>query len=428
MENNAENKLLLYGIVKDIRIFKWGGFFLLESFDLNTTYQCVVKNYDLNKLKSESYVFVNGRKKESKITKKKVNSSFEIEIDIVNEGIIEVLTSPSEISPINIYENELNIEQDLNFNLRPLSLRHEKNKSIFKIQANIVSSFRNFLDMNNFTSICSPKLVANGAEGGTNVFKLKYFDKEVYLAQSPQFYKQMMCGVFGKVYETAPVFRAEKHNTSRHLNEYTSLDVETILHSSFKELIQLEKNIISYIFEEVAKMEVDIDFLGIETPSSENVHNALILTVAEAKILLNSKSEILYDLTNEEEIEICKYAKENNNTDFVFITNYHKSQRPFYTMLSEDGEHTESFDLLYKGIEITSGSQRKHVYNEYISSLKELDINPESFESYLQTFKYGMPLHGGFVIGLERLTAKICNLSSVKMACLFPRDIDRITP
>ncbi len=412
-----------YGMVRDVRVFKWGGFFLLETFNTDEIYQCVVKDYDLNTLKSESYVMVEGNLKATNVKKKKVNKNFEIEI--VN---LEILTAPKETLPITIYEAELNIEQDTNFNFRPLSLRHEKNKSVFKIQSRILNSFRGFLDNKGFISICSPKIVANGAEGGTNVFKFDYFDKEVYLAQSPQFYKQMMCGVFGKVYETAPVFRAEKHNSSRHLNEYTSLDVETVLKQSFKELIDLEIELIAHIFEQVAKMEEDIDFLGIETPSVSNIKNAMVLTVVEAKKILNSNSENKYDLTNEEEVQICRYSKENYSTDFVFITNYHKSERPFYTMSSSDGEYTESFDLLYKGLEITSGSQRKHEYDEYVEALKNSGIDPKNFESYLQTFRYGMPYHGGFAIGLERLTAKMCGLDSVKMACLFPRDIDRITP
>jgi nondiscriminating aspartyl-tRNA synthetase len=415
----------LQGVVKEIRTFKWGGFFLLETF--NGIIQCVVNNgYDLSKLKSESYVDITGNKKDAKIKKELVVKDYEIEV-----SSIEVISQPTEELPFNIYEKEIVANIDTILNNRQVSLRNESFKSVFKVQSTILNSFRGFYDQMGFTSISTPKIVAEGAEGGTNVFKLDYFGKDAFLAQSPQFYKQMMCGVFGKVYETAPVFRAEKHNTSRHVNEYTSLDVEMILPSNelgLGTIIESEKLLLNQIFRTLEeKNKPELDYLQVELPTMDNIQNAAILTVSEIKSLLGTENSEI-DLTGEEEIAICKYAKEKFNTDFVFATHYSKDARPFYTKISSDGVTTQSFDLLYKGMEITSGGQRKESYQEYVTTMEELGMNTESFSSYLDTFKYGMPLHGGFAIGLERLTAKICNLDSVKLATLFPRDINRLTP
>lgn len=411
-----------HGIVKEKREFKWGGFLLLETF--KGIYQCVLKGIDMSSIKHESYVRIEGELVEASIKKEMVISNQEIVVKNIT-----TLSEPSELPTINIYEKNVNADQNIIFDNRQYVLRNESNKCIFKIQAKIQSLFRRFLEEEGFTSISTPKLVANGAEGGTNVFKLNYFGKEAYLAQSPQFYKQMMCGVFGYVYEAAPVFRAEKHNTSRHLNEYQSLDVEMVLKKGMYELIELQSRLLNYIIIYLGiECKTELAYLGIELEEFK----AVVLTVAEVQEILRSPSTMNNatsgDLSGEEEVAIAKWAKENRGADFVFVTHYHRNVRPFYTKLSPNEETTESYDVIYKGMEITSGGQRKETYEEYIREMKMKRMNPEPFESYLNTFKIGMPLHGGFAIGLERLTAKICNLESVKMATLFPRDVDRLTP
>jgi len=411
-----------YGIVREKKEFKWGGFLILETF--KGQYQCVLKNINIKSIKSESYVKIVGEEVPSQIKKELVIS--DVEINVIS---FEILSQPSAVPNINIYEKDINADTHLIFDHRALTLRNEKNKCIFKIQSIIQNSFRNFLSEEGYISISTPKIVANGAEGGTNVFKLDYFNKEAYLAQSPQLYKQIMCGVFGKVYETAPVFRAEKHASSRHLNEYLSLDVETILFQNFTELIQLEKRILFTITDNLkSHAKKELEFLGIflnAVPFIENPFEAFTLKVSEIKEILGTSG---LDMSSEEEREIAKYAFEKHDTHYVFATHYHRDVRPFYTKLSPDGITTESFDLIYKGIEITSGGQRKEKYEDYIETLSASKMNIEAFEGYLEAFKYGMPLHGGFAIGLERLTAKICGLDSVKAATLFPRDIDRLTP
>lgn len=406
-----------HGVVREIRVLKNLAFFILETFD--GQFQCVVKDQDISNLKSESYIRVVGYDAPANIKKELVCSTYEIVVES-----FEILSGPSEVPGMNIYEKDLKADVNEIFDKRALSLRNEKNKAVFKIQSTILNSFRSTLEEHGFISICTPKIVENGAEGGTNVFELDYFGKPAYLAQSPQLYKQMMCGVFGKVYETAPVFRAEKHASSRHLNEYTSLDAEMIIYRNFSELIQLEKSILFDINHDLMKKNAqELKYLGVET--SGNPYDALVLKVSEIKEILGTTG---HDLSSDEEKEIAKYALEKHNTDYVFATHYHREIRPFYTKLSPDGITTESFDCIYKGIEITSGGQRKEGYQEYVDALKEAGMNQTPFEGYLDTFRYGMPLHGGFAIGLERLTAKICGLESAKAATLFPRDVNRLTP
>lgn len=410
-----------YGIVREIREFGWGGFIIIETFE--GQYQCVIKGIEMTNLKKECYIKLTGTFVPAKIKKELVASDTEISVET-----LEILSSPSEVPGINIYIKDIQAEQGLIFDQRALTLRSETNKCIFKAQSVIHNAFRSSCEEFGAVSISTPKLVANGAEGGTNVFSLDYFGKTAYLAQSPQLYKQIMCGVFGKVYETAPVFRAEKHASSRHLNEYTSLDFESILYNNFEELMHIEKRILFNVFYELKrKLTPELKYIGVDTGEfvKNNPFDALTLKVSEIKQILGSSGS---DLTSEEEREIARYAREKHNTDFIFSTHYHREARPFYTKISPDGITTESFDLIYKGVEITSGGQRKETMSEYETALKESGMNQEPFEGYLNAFRFGMPLHGGFAIGLERLTAKICNVESVKSATLFPRDVERLTP
>jgi nondiscriminating aspartyl-tRNA synthetase len=418
-----------YGIVKEKRTFKWGGFFVFQDFGLGQSkksrIQCVVKNdetnIDLDSIQSGSYVRITGETKQAKVKQELLEHESEI---IASK--IEVLTEPDSQLEANIFEKEVAAEQKYILDNRAVTLRNITFQTIFSIQDEILSLFRKYLYDASFTSISTPKIVAGVAEGGANMFELDYFGKPAFLAQSPQLYKQIMCGVFGRVYETAPVFRAEEHATSRHVNEYTSLDVETVLKKDFYELIELQKEILSYIIIMINRTQREkLEFLGVEPISIESLNNSIVLKVSEIKEILGTTGT---DLTGEEEVEIAKYVKENHDTDFVYVTHYSKEKRPFYTMLSEDGLTTESYDLIFRGVEITSGGQRKHNYQDYVNTMEEAGMSIESFSSYLQAFKHGMPYHGGFAIGLERLTAKICGVESAKMCALFPRDVNRLTP
>jgi len=410
-----------YGSIREINIFKWGGFFYLDCTD-GKIYQCVLKDESIKKLSSNSYVCITAAMVPAEIRKDLVVNNYELSVEFV-----KTITTPESLPPFNIFSKKIEADHSYVLDNRAYSLKHMPNRIIFQIQSFIKFRFQEFLSRQEFIGISTPKIVANGAEGGTEVFTLQYFDKQACLAQSPQLYKQMCCGAFGKVYEVGPVFRAEKHNSSRHINEYISLDIEMVLEKDFSELIELEKQLlITVLHQAQMQHEKELATIGVPLVSYPDMINAApSLTVLEVKTILGTTGE---DLSTQEEKDICAYVKDKYKTDFVFITHFHKDVKPFYTKVSSDGIHTESFDCLWKGLEITSGGQRKENYQEYIDAMNALNMNLDNFEGYLSCFKTGMPLHGGFALGLERLTALFCNIDNVKDATLFPRDINRLTP
>ena len=326
-------------------------------------------------------------------------------------------------------DEEVNIDTELDY--RPLTLRKEKNKAIFKIQAAIVKAFRDFLIKEDFTEIQAPKLVGSDAEGGGNVFQVEYFkDKKAYLATSPQLYKEIMVGVFERVFAVGDVFRAEKHSTSRHVNEYTSLDIEYGFIKDHTDIMKLESKLLAYVFKYIGKTcQKELKIMNADLPAVPDKIPAMKLREAQKVIKKETGADKTGepDLDPEDERFMCEYAKKEFGSDFIFITHYPVSKRPFYTFEDEDDPgYTKSFDLLFRGIEITTGGQRIHDYDMVVKAIEKKGLKPESFSFYLQAFKYGMPPHGGFGMGLERLTAKILGLENVKEAVLFPREMNRI--
>jgi len=425
-----EKEIEIKGMIQNLRVLGWGAFLILRT--PNYTMQTVIDKNNINippeELKVESAVKIRGIVKKTNIKDKAINPR-DFEIHILN---IEVLSEPAvNPLPVDTTKKEMNVGLSTKFDLRPLTLRHTHERAIFKIAATICFEFGRYLNSIGFTKISSPKIVASGAEGGANIFKLAYFDREAYLAQSPQFYKQIMVGVYGRVFEAGPVFRAEKHDTSRHLNEYISLDFEMGFINGFMDLIQVEANLLKSIME---RLEIDckneIELLDIKIPKLDKIVTVKLDEVHDI-IFYNYKKDFRgeKDLEPEEEKLICEYAKKEWDTEFVFVTHFPSAKRPFYTMDDPgDPDKTLSFDLLFRGLEITTGGQRLHKYEDYVAKMKKLNMNIDSFESYLQTFKFGMPPHGGLGLGLERLTAQLCDLSNVKEASLFPRDINRLEP
>ena len=264
-----------------------------------------------------------------------------------------------------------------------------------------------------------------------NIFKLDYFGKQVFLAQSPQFYKQAMVGVFDRVFEVAPVYRAEKHNTSRHLNEYISMDFEMGFIESYTEIMAMETGMLKSVFELLrTDYPKELEMLKSDVPQIESIP---AIKFKKAKDLISRvygrTITDFYDFEPEEEQLLCDYIKKHHNSEFVFVTHYPSSKRPFYAMDDEeDPLHTLSFDLLFRGLEITTGGQRIHDYSRQVDKMLKRGINPEKFESYLMIHKYGIPPHGGLGIGLERLTMKLLGLTNIRNASLFPRDMTRVTP
>ncbi len=346
---------------------------------------------------------------------------------------ILVLSAPDKnaMIPLPIAKRKLNTSLETKLNLRPISLRNLRERAIFKLQEGIVRGFRDFLFEQHFTEIHTPKIVAGNAEGGANVFKLEYFGKLAFLAQSPQFYKQTMVGVYDRVFEVGPVFRAEKHNTVRHLNEYTGLDFEMGYIEDFAEIMEMESAMLSYVVRLLgAEYQKEISLLEITLPDTEKIPS---VRFDEAKRLASEKYghtiKNPYDLEPEEEVLIGRYFKEEYGSDFVFVTHYPSKKRPFYAMDDPaDPKFTLSFDLLFKGMEVTTGGQRIHDYDAIVKKMEKRGMKSADFRDYLMIFKYGMPPHGGLGIGLERLTMQLIGEANVRGAALFARDVTRLTP
>ena len=417
-----ENRIVsLHGSVHSKR--DMGGITFLTLRKRDGTVQCVCgEEIDLSGIPEEAAVVVTGTvRKDSRAP-----GGFEVAVT----GI-ELLSRPVRPVPVPISKWKLNLNLDTELALRPVILRNLRERSIFRIQAGICRAFREYLHMQGFTEIHTPKIVHAGAEGGSNIFRLDYFGRKAFLAQSPQFYKQTMVGVYERVFELAPVFRAEKHATPRHLNEYTSLDFEMGYLDSFTDVMDMETGFLQYAMNLLQReYAADLERLHVDLP---DVSRIPAVRFDEAKRLAAEKYDRPirdpYDLEPEEEAGIGRYAKEVWGSDFVFVTHYPSKKRPFYAMDDPvDPKYTLSFDLLFRGMEVTTGGQRIHDYDAQVQKMLSRGMHPEEFESYLMIHKYGIPPHGGLGIGLERLTMKLCGLENVRYAALFPRDLNRLEP
>ena len=346
-----------------------------------------------------------------------------VELEVLD---IKVLAAAKELP----FEKNAEVNLDTYLDHLPLTLRTEKAKATFKVQAMIIAAFREYLNSQGFTEFQSPKLIGEDAEGGANSFEVEYFGHKAHLGQSPQLYKQIMAGVFERVYATGNVYRAEKHSTSRHVNEYTSLDIEMAFIKDHTDVMALETEFLRHIMKRL-KESCAAEFALHKAEISEVPEKIPSFKLREAQEII--KKEYGTDCSKEPDLEpqherwLSEYAKKKFNSDFVFITHFPISKRPFYTYEDEsDPGYAKGGDLLFRGVEITTLAQRIHDYDTLVASLVKRGLDPEKFRFYLQAFKYGMPPHGGLGLGLERLTAKLLNLENVKEATLFPRDINRI--
>jgi len=418
MINNMKvGQVKLSGWVYRIKKLKAVVFIILR--DRTGYVQLAISPDKFDSIKLESVISVIGQAVESP------NKYGLLEVQVES---ITVLSSVNEDLPVAINGETLDIGLDTRLNNRVLTLRHEEEQAIFEIQAEIAEGFSSFLRKEGFTRIHTPKLVKEGAEGGANVFSLDYFGEKAYLAQSPQFYKQMMViSGMERVYEIGPVFRAESHSTIRHLNEYISMDLEMGFVEDEVELMELETELLRYIFSHLnEKCHEGLEVLKIELPEIPAQIPTMRLEEAIA-ILKREYGKILEnDLDPEGEVLLYEYVKEHLNCEFVFLTHYPKKKRPMYAM--PEGNLTRSFDLCFRGLEITTGGLRIHDYNMLVESMKEKGLEPSNYTSYLEVFKYGVPPHGGLAIGLERLTAKLLNIENIRRTSLFPRDKNRLLP
>lgn len=389
---------------------------------LQCVYEEGVTDFDIKTLKEASTVEVEG------VVAVEDRAPNGIEVRLKT---IKVLSEPTEPMPLAISKWKLNTSLEAKLAMRPISLRNVRERAKFKIQEGIVRGFRDFLFKEGFTEIRTPKIGAKGAEGGANMFRLEYFHRPAVLAQSPQFYKQMMVGVFDRVFEAAPVFRAEKHNTKRHLNEYTSLDFEMGYIDSFEDIMAMETGFLQYTMKLLQKdYAKELKMLNVVLPKVDKIPT---VRFDEAKKLVSEKYDRQiknpFDLEPEEEVLISQYFKEEYDADFVFVTHYPSKKRPVYAMDDPaDPTYTLSFDLLFRGMEITTGGQRIHDYNMFMEKIEARGMTTEGMEQYLSAFKHGMPPHGGLGLGLERLTMKLIGEDNVRETTLFPRDLSRLEP
>lgn len=425
LEGEYEGKeIRMNGAVHTIRHMGEVAFVILRKSRglVQCVYEAGITDFDIRELKEESAVEVMGVVK----AEERAPQGFEIRLKE-----IRVLSRPAEPLPLAVSKWKLNTSLEAKLSLRPISLRNVRERAKFKIQEGIVRGFRDYLLSRDFTEIRTPKIVDRGAEGGSNVFKLEYFNKKAELGQSPQFYKQTMVGVYDRVFEAAPVFRAEKHNTTRHLNEYTSLDFEMGYIDSFRDVMDMETGMLQYVIKLLEQdYKKELDMLGVTLPE---VGRIPVVRFDQAKELVSRKYDRKirnpYDLEPEEELLIGRYFQEEYGSDFVFVTHYPSKKRPFYAMDDPaDPRFTLSFDLLFRGLEVTTGGQRIHDYREITAKMEKRGMDPEDIASYLMIFKYGMPPHGGLGIGLERLTMRLLDEQNVREASLFPRDVTRLEP
>ena len=421
-EGRLGEEVKVNGAVHTIRDMGTVAFVILRKREglVQCVYEEGVTKFNLKDLREAATVEVTGKLTESE----KAPNGIEIRL-----SEIKVLSMPKDSLPLAVSKWKLNTSLEAKLNYRSISLRNVRERAKFKIQEGIVRGFREFLYKEGFTEIHTPKIGAKGAEGGSNLFRLDYFHRPAVLEQSTQLYKQMMVGVFDRVFETGPVFRAEKHNTKRHLNEYTSLDFEMGYIDGMEDVMQMEtamlQHTMAYVKEhcapEIALLDVDVPRIGAIPCIRFTDALALLKTLGGGK---NRN-----DLTPEDEVLLCEYYREKGLGEFVFVTHFPTAKRPFYVM---DDPHnpreTLSFDLLFRGLEVTTGGQRIHDYDAQVAKMQARGLDPAQFESYIGVHRCGLPPHGGLGIGLERLTMKLVGEDNVRETTLFPRDLSRLEP
>lgn len=378
-------------------------------------------------VRSEYVIEVEGlvKQRPGKASNEKIpTGGVEIEVEKM-----EVISKPEMELPIDISENDFNLHLETLLDNRVVTLRNEKIKSIFSVYSELIRTYAEVMRREGFTEIKTPKILSSATEGGANFFKINYFEREAYLAQSPQFYKQAGAGVFERVFEIGPVFRAEPHFTTRHVNEYIGLDAEMAFIDGFEDVMdELEKVMVEIIGNISEKCSADLDKYGAEIKPPEKIPRIKLTEALDILEKEYGKKMEEIDIDAEGERLICDWAKKNHGSDFIFLTHYPAAIRPFYSMPSPDPQYTETFDLLFRGVEIASGGQRIHDYNKLVANIRKHKLNPEDFEHYLDIFKYGIPPHGGWGLGSERIVQKILGLKSIKEAILFPRDVKRLNP
>ncbi|PYU60480.1 MAG: aspartate--tRNA(Asn) ligase [Acidobacteria bacterium] len=417
----VQQEVVLRGWVCRMRVLGKTTFVVLQ--DCSGEVQCVATPESIKEhhLKLEDTVEIVGR------VRQEIRAKLGYELDILQ---VRVLNRSGQHLPFNSFSDVDSVGSETLIEYRPLALRNKVVGNVFRVQAALLTFFREFLTERRFTEIITSKLVASGTEGGTNLFEVKYFDRVAYLAQSPQFYKEHGVAGFERVFETGHVYRAEPHATSRHLTEYYSLDLEFGFIDGPEDVIQLERELLTHIFDGVNKNYANLLSSYREQPLPSMLEvpcwefsNCLELLKASFK-----RTDLTDDLDPQAERQLCQLAETETGIPAVFVLGFPLSGRPFYTAPRGTKGAANSFDLLFQGVEITTGGQRLHRREDLEQALQGRGIDPANFQNHLRMFDLGMPPHGGLAIGLERLTAQILNLPNVRQATLYPRDRTKLTP
>lgn len=414
----SSGEVLIKGWVYEIRNLAKMKFLILR--DSSGMVQCILKDSKLfekfESLSLESVVEIKGIAKSAKVKAELVRNDVEVEITS-----LEILSKAEEL-PIHVNEKTTTTELPTRLDNRALDLRKPKISAIFRIQSEIAHSFREYFYNKGFLEIQAPCVIGAASEGGSELFEVQYFEKKACLAQSPQLYKQMLACGSEKVTTIMPVWRAEKHNTTRHINEIRQMDIEVAFADQFTVMKYIEE-VVAYVVKNVKeKCSKELEILGIK---DLKIPKGVYLHYNDA--IKQSGGKLGEDFTSEQEKKLGSLYP----GDVVFTHSWPASIKPFYIMPKDENANSKEscgFDALYGGIEISSGGQRIHIPNLLIEMIKKKGLNPDSFRDYINSFRYGSPPHAGWSIGLERLTQMICKLDNVKEATMFPRDRDRITP
>ena len=430
LENYFDKEIEISGFVENIRNIKWVQFLVLR--DSTDKVQVTIEKSDennapmvelVNNLTVESTIKVTGTLKKNENVRLRGMEFIPTKIEVTS-------TSDAEL-PINIHDKDAQL-LDQRLDYRWLDLRNEYNFNIFKIQSDMVKFMREFMYSRDFTEIHTPKLIGAASESGADVFEVKYFDRKAYLAQSPQFYKQMaIASGYDKVFEVAPVFRAENSNTSRHTTEFTGFDVEFAYIDSYRDVMDLEEELLTYTLEklnekygELVKKLYDKEIV-VPKEKFPRVKLTDLYDELEKRYDYKVDESEKTDLTTEAERLSYRYAMDEFNSEFIFVTDFPKEKRAFYHMRKDDVP--EGYDLIYRGVEITTGAEREHRYDVLVKQAKEKGLDKD-VEFYLEFFKYGCPPHGGFGLGVDRLTMLVLGLPSVKESMLIFRGPNRLNP
>lgn len=425
-KKQGQGEVELAGFVRNLRLLK--GLAFLDLRDISGNIQLVVEEAkgdffkEVESLSLESVIAVKGELQPKPAKKNDPEAKPDFELSVNSLEVLSKADSELPIPVLDKIDNEANLDNRLDW--RWLDLRREEHRLIFQVWSKMEEGFRAQLSKDGFMQIYTPSLMSTASETGSEVFEVKYFDRQAYLSQSPQFYKQMaMASGFEKVFITGPVFRAEESYTSRHVTEFTGWDFEFSYISSIEEIMDQEERVLVSAFKSAKELLPDLELPTQPFPR---------MSLAEAKEKLKAKGivgEKEHDLNPEEERAIFEIVKEEQGHDFVFITDYPIEARPFYHMRYEDRpEITKSFDLIYRGVEVTTGAIREHRLDILEKQAKEKGMNLEELNDYLNFFRYGCPPHGGVGMGPARLIMKMLGINNVKEVCFLPRDVKRLRP